>query len=78
MFRLGSSSCLVRFLCSNLFISGIYYYTCHEVFGLLKVNFNYGLNFIGFNLFIVLWNIAHPVFLQLLACEEPPRDGVEA
>ena len=31
-----------------------------------------------FYLFIVLWDIAHAVFLQLLACEEPPCDGVEA
>jgi hypothetical protein len=41
-FRLGSGSCLVRFLCANLFISGIYYYTRREVFGTLKVYFIYG------------------------------------
>jgi hypothetical protein len=31
-----------------------------------------------FHLFIVLLDIAHAVFLQLLACKEPPCDGVEA
>ena len=73
---------LVRFLCFNLFISGIYYYTRREVFGLLKVYFIYefctGFIFIGFSLFIVLWDIAHSAFLQLLACKKPPCDGVEA
>ena len=38
-FWLGSGSCLVLFLCSNLFISGIEYYMCHEVFGSLRVYF---------------------------------------
>jgi len=32
----------------------------------------------GFILYIVLWEIVHAVFLQLLACKEPPCDGVEA
>jgi len=81
-FMLRSGSCLVRFLCSNLFISGIYYYTCREGFGSLKVYFIYGFCtgfiFIGFSLFIVLWDIAHAAFLQLLAYKEPPSDGVEA
>jgi hypothetical protein len=62
-FRLGSGSCLVHFLCSNLFISGIYYYTRREVFGSLKVyfisGFCSGFIFFGFSLFIVLWDIAH-------------------
>jgi len=40
-FGLGSGSCLVRFLCANVFISGIDYYTRCEVFGLLKVYFIY-------------------------------------
>jgi len=31
-----------------------------------------------FYLFIVLWDIGHAVFLQLLACKEPPCDVVEA
>jgi len=31
-----------------------------------------------FDLFIVLWDIAHAVFLQLLAGKEPPCDGVQA
>jgi hypothetical protein len=81
-FRLGSRSCLVRFLCCNQCISGIYYYRRCEVFGSLKVYFIYGFCtgfiFIGFSLFIVLWNIAHAAFLQLLACKEPPCDGVDA
>jgi hypothetical protein len=38
-FGVGSGSCLVRFLCANLFISGIDYYTSREVFGSLKVYF---------------------------------------
>jgi len=36
---LGLGSCHVRFLCSNLFISGIDYYTRREVFGSLRVYF---------------------------------------
>jgi len=32
VFRLWSGSCLVQFLCSNLFISGIDYYMCRNVF----------------------------------------------
>jgi hypothetical protein len=31
-----------------------------------------------FHLFIVLWDISHAVFLQLLAFKEPPCDCVEA
>jgi len=42
-FGLGSGSCLVRFLCSNLFISGIDYYMHHKVFGSLKVYFIYSI-----------------------------------
>jgi hypothetical protein len=38
----------------------------------------YWFDFIGFILFIVLWDIAHAVFLQLLAWKEPLCDGVEA
>jgi hypothetical protein len=29
-------------------------------------------------LFIVFWDIADAVFLQLLPCKDPPCDGVEA
>jgi len=76
VFGLGLGSCLVQFLCSNLFISGIHYYMCHEVFGLLRVYFIYGFG-IGFILFIVLRDIAHTAFLQLLACKKPPCDGIE-
>jgi hypothetical protein len=48
-----------------------------EIFGSLRVGL---MNWFcsGFILFIVLWDIAHAVFLQLLACKEPPCDGVEA
>jgi hypothetical protein len=60
---------LVRFFCSNLFISGIDYYTRHEGFRLQRVYIF---------LVIELWEIAHAVFLQLLACKEPPCDGAEA
>jgi len=77
VFGLGSGSCLVQFRCSNQFISVIEYYTRREVFGSLRVNFISGFC-IGFILFIVLWDIAHTEFLQLLACKEPPCDGVEA
>jgi hypothetical protein len=38
----------------------------------------YWFYFIGFILFIVLWDIAHTMFLQLLACKERACDGVEA
>jgi hypothetical protein len=62
-FGLESSSCLVRILCSTLYISGIHYYTRPKVFGSLKVYFIYGFYagciFIGFNLFIVLWDNGH-------------------
>jgi len=81
-FRLRSGSYLVRFLCSNLLISGIYDYTHGKVFGSLKVYSIYGFCisfiFIDFIFFIVLWDIAHAAFLQLLACKQPPCDGVEA
>jgi hypothetical protein len=81
-FWLGSGACLVRFLRSNLFISGIDYYTRREVFGSLKVNFIYGFCtgfiFIGFSLIIVLWDIGYAACLQLLACNEHPCDGVKA
>ena len=76
-FGLGSGSCLVHFLCSILCISGIDYYTRHEVLGSLRVYFIYGIC-IGYILFIVLWDIVHAAFLQLLGCKEPPCDGVEA
>ena len=55
------------FRCSNQFISGIEYYTRREVLDRSR-----------FNLFIVLWDIADAAFLQLLACKEPPCDGIEA
>jgi len=61
VFGLGSGSCLVQFLCSNLCISGIDYYTCREVFGLLRDYFIYGCC-IGFILLIVSWDIAHAAF----------------
>jgi len=76
-FLFGLGSCLGRFLCSNLLISGFDFYTRREVFESLRVYFLYGFC-IGFILFIVLWDIAHTASLQLLACKEPPGDGVEA
>jgi hypothetical protein len=82
VFELGSGSCLVHFLWSILFISGIVHYIRREVFGSLKVYFIYGFctgfSFIRFSLFIVLWDIGHAACLQHLACKEPPCDGVEA
>jgi len=57
-------------------VPGIDYYTHREVFGSLRVYFIYG-SCIGFILFIVLLDIAHAVFLQLLACKDSPCDGVE-
>jgi len=48
-----------------------------EVFGSLRVNFVHQCC-VGFILFIVLWNIAHEAFLQLLAFKKTPSDGVEA
>jgi len=54
-FGLGSGSCLVRFLCSNLFISEIDYYMCHKVFGSLKVYLIYGFC-IGFILVVVFYS----------------------
>jgi len=76
-FRLALGSCLVCVLCPNLIILGSDYCMCCKVFGLLMVYFIFGVC-IGFILFIVLWDIAHVVFLQLLACKVPPCDGVEA
>jgi hypothetical protein len=82
--RSGYGRVLV-FVCfhySNLFISGIDYYKHREIFGSLKVYFIYGLCtgfiFIGFNLFIGLWDIGHAECLQLLACNEPPGDDAVA
>jgi len=37
VFGVGLGSCLVRFLHSDHFISDIDQYTCHEVFGSIKV-----------------------------------------
>ena len=48
-------SCLVRFPCANLFISGIDYYTCREVFGSLKVYFIYRFC-IGFIVLVLFWS----------------------
>jgi hypothetical protein len=38
----------------------------------------FGLRRVDLYVFIVLWDIAHAVFLQLLASKEPPCDGVQA
>jgi len=77
VFRLESGSCLVRFLYSNWVIWGIDYYTRPKGVGLAWVYLIYGFG-IGFILLIILWDITHAVFLQLLACKEPLCYGVEA
>ena len=55
MLGLGSGSCLVRVLRSNLSISGIDHYTRREVFGLLKVYFIY-VFCIGFILLVLFYS----------------------
>jgi len=37
LFGLESGSCLVRFLCSNILMSGFDYFTRHKDFGLFRV-----------------------------------------
>jgi hypothetical protein len=54
-FRLGLGSWLVRFYCSNVFISGIDYYTRRVVFGSLKVYFIYRFC-IGFMLLVLFYS----------------------
>jgi hypothetical protein len=54
-FGLGLGSCLVRFVCANLFISAIDYYTRREVFGSLKVYFIYRFC-IGFILLVLFYS----------------------
>jgi hypothetical protein len=54
-FALESGSCLVHFLCSDLFTSGIDYYTRCEVFASLKVYFNYWF-YIGFILLVIFYS----------------------
>jgi hypothetical protein len=76
-FGMGLSSCLDRLLYFALCISAIDYYWRHAVFQSLRVHSIYWVC-IGFVLFIVLWHIAHAVFLPLLPCKEPPCDDVEA
>jgi hypothetical protein len=76
-FGLGSGACLVCFFCSNQLISGIDFYTCHEVVGSLTVYFIY-VYCIDFILFIVLWDITHAALLQHLVGLEPLFDSVEA
>jgi len=55
VFGLGSGPCLVCFLWSNLYISGIDYHTRREVFGSLKVYFIYGFC-ISFNLLVLFYS----------------------
>jgi hypothetical protein len=74
---LESGSCLVHLLCSNLYITGIDYYTRREVCGLHILHFVHRFC-IGFMVFIALWDIAHGALLQLLACKVPPCAGVAA
>jgi hypothetical protein len=54
-FVLGSGSRLVRFLCSNIFISGIDSYMSREVFGSLKVYFIHRFC-IGFILLVLFYS----------------------
>jgi hypothetical protein len=54
-FWFGLDSCVGRFLCSNLFMLGIDYYTRREVFGLLKVYFIYRFC-IGFILLVLFYS----------------------
>jgi hypothetical protein len=75
-FRLGSGSCLVRFLCSNLFISGIAYYMSREVFGSLKVYFIYRFC-IGFILLVLFYSKYYGTSRMQCFCNSW-RDGVEA
>jgi len=56
-FGSGSGSCLVRFLCSNVFVTGIDYYTRHEVFGSLKVYFIYRFVLVLFHWFYFIHSI---------------------
>jgi len=77
VFESGLGSCLVCFHYSNLFVSGVDYYTHREVFESLRVHIIYR-SCIGLILFIVVWDIAHAEFMHLLACKEPPCDGVNA
>ena len=65
VFGSGSGSCLVHFLCSNPFITGIDYYTHRDVFESRRVYFLSGFC-IGLVLFIGLWDIVHAAFLQFL------------
>jgi len=74
---LGTGSVLECFVYSKQFVLGIDYYTRPKVFGSLRVYFIYGF-FIGFILFIVLCDIVHAAYLELLACKEPPSHGVDA
>jgi hypothetical protein len=53
VFGLGSGSCLVHFLCSNMFLQGIDNYTHHKV-----------LDLSGYIVFIVLLDIAQAALLQ--------------
>jgi len=76
-FRLVSGSGLDCLLWTDQCISDIDYYTCHEEFVSLRVDF---INQVWFDFisFVLLWDIMHAAFLQLLACKKPVCDGVEA
>jgi len=55
VFGLGLGSCLVRFLCSNQYISSIDYSMCRKVFESLHVHYLHGLC-IGFSLLVLLYS----------------------
>ena len=61
----------------GLFVSIVLIYLSQALIITHVARFLDCLGFISY-LFIVLWDIAHAVFLQLLACKEPPCDGDEA
>jgi hypothetical protein len=63
-------------MCWNSFISGIDDYVGRKVFIFLALDFicMFG---IGFIRFIVLWDIVHAAFLQLLVCNESRCVDVE-
>jgi hypothetical protein len=97
---LRSGSCLVSFLCCNLFISDtdqgrgggvllvlvmvmgwfLWFVLIYISQALLISHIMRFLDCSQFVLysFIVLWDIAHAVYFQHLACMEPLRAGVEA
>ena len=62
----------------GLFVSFVLIYLSQSLI-ITRVAWCLDCSLLIFQSFIVLWDIAHAVIMQLLACEEPPCDGgVEA